>query len=464
MEEAESKFIEFTKAYKALTDDTIRENLEKYGNPDGPQQREDKIAIPKWVVEGKSSAWVLLAYGTVLGLGIPFIVGRWWFRQRRLTRDGILNGTAELFFHQLREDTDFISLITILASALEFQAVLGRKQKGSKKQRKERQARIEELETELDKKRAELCVDESPTMRAESRASVTTAVARRVRALLWAHLLRFELEPELQQEQLEVLRTVPPLLNGLTNIALAHNWLRVSLLCFNLQPRLVQAVPSTHLALGQLPNISLDEAQELEITKNAGGRRWIEKFIKADVEGKDEAKKVAKIWPRLEVVSAEFKVTDEKVITPLSIVSLTCKCRYVYPNTAVENGRADSVEAVETAVDEKKKSSSRSALPKPDEKKTPVKRVGYAHAPHWPANRSPGFSLLLGDSKLDKVIVQPTRLMDIPMPNPDGSPAEPREFTLQFQAPPQANLYSFVAYFQSDTLVGGDISRPIMVS
>jgi translocation protein SEC63 len=63
-----------TKAYKALTDEVTRENLAKYGNPDGPQQREDKIAIPQWVVEGKNGIWVLGAYGLVLGVGIPWIV------------------------------------------------------------------------------------------------------------------------------------------------------------------------------------------------------------------------------------------------------------------------------------------------------------------------------------------------------------------------------------------------------
>lgn len=74
MEDAEGKFVELTKAYKALTDEVTRENLAKYGNPDGPQQREDKIAIPSWVVEGKNSVAVLAAYGLVLGGAIPFLV------------------------------------------------------------------------------------------------------------------------------------------------------------------------------------------------------------------------------------------------------------------------------------------------------------------------------------------------------------------------------------------------------
>ena len=74
MEDASAKYVELTKAYKSLTDEVTRENLAKYGNPDGPQQREDKIAIPTWVVEGKNNIWVLGLYGLVLGGGIPFVV------------------------------------------------------------------------------------------------------------------------------------------------------------------------------------------------------------------------------------------------------------------------------------------------------------------------------------------------------------------------------------------------------
>ena len=35
---AEEKFTALSKAYKALTDETSRNNWQKYGNPDGPQQ------------------------------------------------------------------------------------------------------------------------------------------------------------------------------------------------------------------------------------------------------------------------------------------------------------------------------------------------------------------------------------------------------------------------------------------
>lgn len=82
---------------------------------------------------------------------------------------------------------------------------------------------------------------------------------------------------------------------------------------------------------------------------------------------------------------------------------------------------------------------------------------------HPPQLRKPHYQVLLGDTKLDRIIVQPTRISDIPLPRSDGLPSEPREFTLQFQAPPQANLYSFVLFACSDTFLGCDVSLPVMV-
>jgi translocation protein SEC63 len=78
--------------------------------------------------------------------------------------------------------------------------------------------------------------------------------------------------------------------------------------------------------------------------------------------------------------------------------------------------------------------------------------------------RKPHFQVMLGDSKLDKVIIQPSKVTDLPIPRPDGLASEFREYSLQFQAPPEANLYSFVLHAASDTFLGADIAKPMMVS
>jgi len=132
-------------------------------------------------------------------------------------------------------------------------------------------------------------------------------------------------------------------------------------------------------------------------------------------------------------------------------------------NVEAEDEKADIKEKVAAVKETIVKEIGRKGKTEPQPQRTHAPN-GYAHAPRWPGLRKPHYYVLLGDSKLDKVIVQPTKITDIPLVRPDGLPTEPREFNLQFQAPPQANLYSFVIYAASDTLLGSDVDRPIMVS
>ncbi len=59
------------------------------------------------------------------------------------------------------------------------------------------------MEKELDQRREQWGVEESVSMKRESRIGVTTAMGKRARALIWAHLLRVELnDKELQSGKL----------------------------------------------------------------------------------------------------------------------------------------------------------------------------------------------------------------------------------------------------------------------
>ena len=51
------------KAYKALTDETARANLKRYGHPDGPQGYSVGVALPKWLLnknDGQAQVLILL--------------------------------------------------------------------------------------------------------------------------------------------------------------------------------------------------------------------------------------------------------------------------------------------------------------------------------------------------------------------------------------------------------------------
>lgn len=60
----------------SLTDETTRENLEKYGHPDGRQDVSMGIALPQWIVERKNNVWVLGVYGLLFGGALPALVVR----------------------------------------------------------------------------------------------------------------------------------------------------------------------------------------------------------------------------------------------------------------------------------------------------------------------------------------------------------------------------------------------------
>lgn len=74
-----------------------------------------------------------------------------------------------------------------------------------------------------------------------------------------------------------------------------------------LQPALVQALPVGQSPLAQLSGITPERATEMEIVHKAEGKKWLDKWYKTDIEDVTEAKNMAKYWPKLDVVSAEFK-------------------------------------------------------------------------------------------------------------------------------------------------------------
>lgn len=120
-EQIESHFVDITKAYKSLTDETIRKNFELYGHPDGRQEMSMGIALPSWVIESQNNIWVLGIYGLVFGIGLPYLVARWWYGSRSRTKDGLINATAQSFFQHLREDTPPARILALIAISEELQ-------------------------------------------------------------------------------------------------------------------------------------------------------------------------------------------------------------------------------------------------------------------------------------------------------------------------------------------------------
>ncbi|KAN0062721.1 secretory subunit [Thecaphora frezii] len=470
-EEVESHYIELTKAYKALTDETIRKNFELYGHPDGRQEMSMGIALPRWVVESHNNIYVLGIYGLIFGVGLPYLVARWWYGSRSKTKDGIINSTAQTYFQHLRDDTPVPRILALLAVSDEFDdARLNRRGKDADEEAlnqldKDVRARLDQLVPEWG------LID-----------SFRTPSIRKALILLYAHVLRVDTpNARLTKAKYQYAHRAVALLNGLMSISLAHNWLDETLVIMGLIQRFVQAVPmieGPEVELAQLPGVSVETAQQLikanplaslgiqGLWKMAEGeRKRIITAGGASPQEYDEAVKVMREWPRLEFVDAYFQVTGEKLATPGSIVQFVVEVRtlplgkdgsLLRDGVRMDAKRTDEETSVRPGSEDDDDTQLDALIGRKDDKsnkegKTPA---GFVRAPFFLEERKPSWWVLLGDHKLDRVIVQPTKVSDV------GS-ERVRTYKVQFQAPPQAGLYTFQAVLRSDSYLGCDAARSV---
>jgi len=67
---------------QTLTDETTRENYEKYGNPDGYQGTSVTIGLPSFLSNKENEKVVLVVYAFVLFL-IPLLALMWWRKAKK---------------------------------------------------------------------------------------------------------------------------------------------------------------------------------------------------------------------------------------------------------------------------------------------------------------------------------------------------------------------------------------------
>ena len=93
----EETFVQISKAYEALTDETVRENYLKYGHPDGPQSTSHGIALPSFLIDSTSSLVLVVLYTLSFVVVLPYFVAKWWNSSKLYTRGGLHVKTAARF-------------------------------------------------------------------------------------------------------------------------------------------------------------------------------------------------------------------------------------------------------------------------------------------------------------------------------------------------------------------------------
>lgn len=123
-EDVNDHWVDVSKAFKALTDEDIRNNYIQYGHPDGKQSFSIGIALPKFIVTDGNGKYVLLVYGVLLGVLLPYIVGKWWYGTQRMTKEKVLLASAGNLFREYKEDLTDGDVVNALSCGEEYKDIL----------------------------------------------------------------------------------------------------------------------------------------------------------------------------------------------------------------------------------------------------------------------------------------------------------------------------------------------------
>lgn len=287
-EEMEAAFIQINLAYKALTDEVTKRNLELYGHPDGQQEVTHGVAIPKFLVEGRYSQLMILLYFVLIGVILPFVVGNWWSNVKATTKRGIHVDTAASFVRRLADKnpavvyTPYTVLDWILESA-EVTALRGDKS------------------------------------------------VQEIKDLVLSYFKRESTGSD-EELTLRVVSELLPLLTGFIEIATVFKVPDVILAAFDLQKAVHQACTplGKHRELLQLPYVDA-KVVEAQSVKKLGKLLTLSDEEAGKVLGISDSKKlkialdVAKNIPFIRVLDASFKVPGEDFISPNASAHLVVK-------------------------------------------------------------------------------------------------------------------------------------------
>ncbi|KAL9040931.1 MAG: hypothetical protein Q9214_004292, partial [Letrouitia sp. 1 TL-2023] len=495
-------WVELSKAYKALTDEEIRNNYIQYGHPDGKQSFSIGIALPKFIVTEGNGKYVLLVYGVLLGVLLPYVVGKWWYGAQKMTKEKVLIASAGNLFREYKEDLTDGGVVYALTCGEEYKAVLS----GNK------------ADTGLGK--IEKSINESSNFGNKStgvapsdkeKLENSDGVRRKVLALLWAYLGRVFLDGSTLDdgmtldicatigsdnalEKYEVAPIAFALNESFTAISLAFGNVDQILSAYHTSQKIIQAIAPNESPLLQLPYINSSIAHAIE-GHNSRNHLTVQQFMRMPENKRRELATnksglltssqyntvvaVAKQLPLLSVEKVFFKVMGERFVTTSSLVQMVVKVRVIPPGTTdvpeVNPLDLEDVDPDEGDLDAllgRKPTRARKAkildgtedqLSESDEK--PL-QPPLAYAPYFARDHSPRWYAFLADSKLGKMAVPPFTFttFDKPLFDESGNPTfNMQTFKMQFQAPPQAGKYPFVMHLICDSYVGMDSKVDVLL-
>mmetsp|Transcript_372 Transcript_372/g.1239 ORF Transcript_372/g.1239 Transcript_372/m.1239 type:complete len:717 (-) Transcript_372:925-3075(-) len=233
--EAQKYFIEkITPAYKALTDEKARANLEKYGHPDGPQAMKLGVALPTFLLDssGNLSSLVLLMM-VLVGIIVPGTVALCYISKiSKYSSTSVLQLTLERYVRLLYHKA-FLSVTKVpevLVAAVEYYKIPFKK---------EHQEPVNQLRTLL----KSIVDPKDPKFYKRHPAFI------KAHLLILAHLERVKIPAALVEDSVTVLKYAPLLCDELMKVARSpmppdkkFGWLQQALSVAHMSQCLVQGV------------------------------------------------------------------------------------------------------------------------------------------------------------------------------------------------------------------------------
>lgn len=439
---AEEIFMKIAKAYEALTDETSKENYEKYGNPDGKQSLEVSIGLPKIILENPKI--VLVLYLVAMVVIIPVVVGIWYANSKQYGENNIKYESYTAFYQLIADSHRTKNMPEVMAASAECRAINTTKPGDN-----------EPLKVFYEKMKNEKLM---------VKPKFEHPVILRGNLLIHAHLLRLTqlLTPALREDLDAMLIKGPELVEGMIEICHQRRWLETTLSAIKFSQCIIQALFTGKSPLLQVPHLT--DAAAKEITQGCTDpTNALNEFLRTpdaqkkglgglSAKEKEDVFEACKLIPCMKFETKLFVEEEEKDFyedDPDATPALP-------PNPDAPKGDSiyeqDLVTLRVTLTHENVSVST---------KKGVEARLPPVYAPHFPKTVREGWWVILTDKS-----------------SPEGARKQSAETTihaiekitdqkrvvsheLRFMAPQRAGSYEMELHVYSDSYMGLDVTIPL---
>mmetsp|Transcript_83996 Transcript_83996/g.261233 ORF Transcript_83996/g.261233 Transcript_83996/m.261233 type:complete len:664 (+) Transcript_83996:157-2148(+) len=310
---AASRFIQITKAYNALTDETAKRNYEKYGNPDGPQTTKVGIGLPRFLLEKENHLMILCIFFFLLLFVVPMTFICYYQRTKNYAANGVMIETLQFLGYYINESTRAKNCPELLAASAESRNMETRPTDNM------HMKPLMDQVTEHKKRQFQL-----PIIMKNS-------------FLIWAHMQRLHhlMTPELRSDCDQLLRYSMKITQAMIEIACMREWFFTAQAMIEFRRCLVQALDVKASQLLQIPHFNEEILKHCHRGKQAVSS--LSDFLGKDPEQRKGLSKMDE-QQLLDIeafcthasdmeLKAKIEVEDEGEIVVGDIATVTCQLR-----------------------------------------------------------------------------------------------------------------------------------------